>query len=187
MLMGGEVDLQETWTVLGALPLLANVFRNVTLDVVGGGAALVRLRQLASDMNLADRVTFHGSVSRERALELLAGADVFCCLPAAETEGFRQAVVEALACGLPVVTTRTSISSMLMSEGCGTIMHERTPEALAAAVKVCLTDHSRYRSMSARALRTAQACSLERWRDMLRVTLEAAWGPLRSKPTAVGV
>jgi hypothetical protein len=187
MLMGGEVDLEETWTVLSAIPLLANALRNVTLDVVGGGADLARLRQVAGDMNLTDRVTFHGSVSRKRALELLARADVFCCLPTAETEGFRQAVVEALACGLPVVTTRTSISSMLMSEGCGTIMHERTPEALAAAVKVCLTDHSRYRSMSARALHMAQACSLERWRDMIQVTLEAAWGPLRSKPAEIGV
>jgi hypothetical protein len=41
--------------------------------------------------------------------------------------------------------------------------------------------------MSARALHMAQACSLERWRDMLRVTLEAAWGPLRSKPAEIRV
>jgi hypothetical protein len=186
MLMGTEVDLEETWTVLRTLPLLAHALRQVTLDVVGGGPALARLRQIAGDMNLADRVTFHGSVSRARARELLARADVFCCLPTDETEGFRQAVVEALACGLPVVTTRTSISSMLMSEGCGTITHERTPEALAAAVKVCLGDHSRYRTMSARALRAARACSLERWRDTVRRTLEAAWGPLSSQ-SQVGV
>ena len=58
-------------------------------------------------MNLGDRVTFHGAATHERALELLRQADLFSCLPTAETESFRQAVHEALACGLPVVMTRT--------------------------------------------------------------------------------
>jgi len=186
VLMRDDVDHAEVWTALRALPLLVNALRGVTLDVIGDGAGLGRLRQLAADMRLGDRVTFHGSVSRERARQLLARADVFCCLPAVETEGFRHAAMEALACGLPVVTTRTSISSMLMSEGCGTIMHERTPDALAAAVRICLFDSSRYRNMSALAMHAAQAYSLERWLDTLRVTLEEAWGPLKSE-AVVGV
>jgi glycosyltransferase involved in cell wall biosynthesis len=128
---------------------------------------------------LADRVTLHGSMSHERLLELLRQADLFC-LPADETEGFRQAVHEALACGLPVVATQGSIGPMLMGQGCGVILQESTPEAFATAVSDCLSDYARYRAMSLAALRKARRYSLERWREIIRERLEQAWGPLQS-------
>jgi glycosyltransferase involved in cell wall biosynthesis len=181
IIVGREVDLAGTRTLLRALPLLAHEFRGLTLDVVGNGAALSKLRQLAGDLRLVDRVTFHGSVSHERVLELLGQADLFC-LPADETEAFRQAVLEALACGIPVVTTRWSVAPTLIGQGCGIILQERTPQAFAAAVKACLSDPARYRAMSTQALRTARGHSIERWRELIRLALEEAWGPLQSKP-----
>jgi glycosyltransferase involved in cell wall biosynthesis len=115
-------------------------------------------------------------------VELLGQAHLFCCLPTDETEAFRQALHEALACGLPVVTTRTSMAPILMAEGCGATLEAETPEALAAAVKACLADAGRYRSMSVGALQTARRYSIERWRETIRTALVEAWGPLRSEP-----
>lgn len=100
-----------------------------------------------------------------------------------ETESVRQALHEALACGLPVVTTPTSLGRMV--EGCGVILQSRTPEALADGVRACLSDPARYRSMSIEALRTAQRYSLERWRDTVRAAIEEAWGPLQPEPTGI--
>lgn len=183
IIVGRQLETEGTRTVLRALPRLAQEFPRVTLDVVGHGPALSRLRQLAGELKVADRVTFHGAGTHERVLELLRQADLFC-LPTVETESVRQAVHEALACGLPVVTTRLPI---LVGKGCGIILRDNTPEALAEAVAACLRDPERYRNMSVEARRTAQGYSLERWRETIRVALEEAWGPLQSAPARAQV
>ncbi len=186
IILGREVETRETLTVLRALPLLARQFPDVALDVVGDLAAFSKINYIASDLSVLDRVTLHGSPSHERVVELLREAHLLCCLPTAETESFRQALHEALACGLPVVTTRTEIAPMLMRKGCAIVLKDETSEALAAAVTSCLSDPARYRSMSAEALRTAKEYSLERWRDRVRSALEKAWGPLQSESGTLG-
>lgn len=177
IIVGRQLEMEGTRIVLRALPGLAREFPQVTLDVVGNGAAFSKLERLVKDLHLLGRVTFHGAMTHERVLELLRQADLFC-LPTVETESLRQAVHEALACGLPVVTTPTS--STWMAEGCGVLLQSRTPEALADGIRACLCDPARYRRMSIEALRMAERYSLERWRDTVRAALEEAWGPLQA-------
>jgi len=179
-MIGRVVETLGTLTVLRALPLLSRQFPEVHLDVVGDLPLPSELKHVAQDSNVFGRVTFHGSPGRQRIVELLREADVFCCVPGAETEHYRQALHEALACGLPVVTSSTEIAPMLMRKGCAIVLKEETPTALAEAVMDCLSDSDRYVRMSGEALRTAQEYSLERWRETVRCALENAWGPLRS-------
>jgi glycosyltransferase involved in cell wall biosynthesis len=101
------------------------------------------------------------------------------CFPTASSEGFPKVVLEALACGLPVVTTRVSALPELIGTGCGVLLDEVTPAAVAEGVRLCLSDGERYRAMSGAAVRTAREYSLERWRDSIGELLRAAWGPLR--------
>lgn len=161
--------------VIAALPHLVERFRGATLDVVGDGPALGGFRQQARDLGLADRVTFHGNVGHERVLDLLRAADVFC-MPTTVREGFPKAVLEALACGLPVVTTRVSVLPMLVDRGCGVLLADVDPETIARAITHCVEDDDRYTSMSRRAVETAREFSLERWRDTIAARLEVAWG-----------
>jgi glycosyltransferase involved in cell wall biosynthesis len=179
IVVGREVELERMRIVLRALSLLGRDFPAVAVDVVGDLGAPSILESAARDSGVLDRVKFHGSPGRERILELLREADLMCCLPAAETESFRQALHEALACGLPVVTARTEIAPLLMRKGCAVVLERETPEALAAALAAGLSDAARRQSMSARALRTAREYSLERWRETVRSALEQAWGPLQ--------
>jgi glycosyltransferase involved in cell wall biosynthesis len=181
IMLGREVEAGPTLVAIRALSLLAREFPGAGLDVVGDFRFLPMLEEVAGDLGVRDRVAFHGSPSRERILELLRKADLMCCLPAAETESFRQALHEALACGLPVVTAPTEIAQALMRKGCAVVLETKTSEALAAAASACLSDPARYRSMSARALQTAREYSLARWRESVRSALERAWGPLRSE------
>lgn len=62
-----------------------------------------RLRELATELGLADRVSFVGRISPEQVADWLAAADVFSL--ASRREGCCNAVLEALACGVPVVAT----------------------------------------------------------------------------------
>jgi glycosyltransferase involved in cell wall biosynthesis len=184
ILVGVEPNTAGTCILLRALHLLVREFPDVTLDIVGDSAAFAMLKQLARELHLADRVRLHGWMSRERLLELLRQADLFC-LPADVTEGVRQAVHEALACGLPVITTQASIGPMLIGQGCGVILRESTPEAFSVAVRDCLSDSARYRAMSLAAWSKARRYSLERLRETIRERLEQAWGPLQAVPVRV--
>ncbi|MCI0551024.1 MAG: glycosyltransferase, partial [Anaerolineae bacterium] len=164
--------------VIESLPLLLKDFPEATLDVVGDGSSLTELKRLATKLGVSDRAAFHGKVDHTRVMHLLQQAEVFC-FPTA-SEGFPKVVLEAMACGLPVVTTRVSVLPQLIGNGSGILIEEATPDAVAQAVLRCLADAKRYHAMSAQAIETAKQYSLEQWRNTIGDLLQKAWGPLRS-------
>jgi glycosyltransferase involved in cell wall biosynthesis len=88
------------------LDALAEVHRthpDFTLEVVGDGPGRRELEQRAHDRLPSGVVTFHGSRSRAEVAEFMARADVFVLPTIVETFGV--AVIEAVAAGLPVITT----------------------------------------------------------------------------------
>jgi glycosyltransferase involved in cell wall biosynthesis len=96
-----------------------------SLDIYGAGDAdyTARLHQLASD--LGRRIRFHGNVIDEDKAAAFAQADLFV-LPS-YSENFGIAVAEALAHGLPVLTTTATPWQALDARGCGrciTIGHD---------------------------------------------------------------
>jgi glycosyltransferase involved in cell wall biosynthesis len=181
VIVGRQLEAEGTRILLRALPRLAREFPQVTLDVVGHGPALARLVRLARKLQVDSRVTFHGAMTHEGVLALLRHKDVFC-LPTVENDSVRQAVIEAMACGLPVVATRMPF---LVGQKCAVLLKDNTPEAVAYAVASCLREPERYQMMSIEARRAVQGYSLEHWRDIIRERLEQAWGPLRSVPVRV--
>ncbi len=177
--------LKGTALILEALPLLKRDFPEIALDVVGDGADLNWFKQRAAELQVQDRVRFHGNVDHTSVVRLLKEADLFV-FPSRSSEGFPKAVLEALACGLPVVTTPVSVLPQLIRRRCGRILQDSTPEALAASIKECLEDPLCYQAMSRAAMDTARAYSLEAWRDTIGGWLTNAWGTLKSPPTDRG-
>ena len=167
-----------TDVVIKSLPLIIKNFPGVSLDVVGDGGALQGFKEQALLLGLSERVTFHGNVDHDEVIKLLHQADLFC-FPSA-SEGFPKTVLEALACGLPVVTTHVSVLPKLLNSGCGYLIDEATPSAFAHAVFACLSNIENYRAMSAQATLTARQYSLEEWRDTIGELLRTICGPLRS-------
>jgi colanic acid/amylovoran biosynthesis glycosyltransferase len=98
--------------------LLLDAFRRAAercpqlrLDYVGGGALYPAASQFVRAFGLENRVCLHGSQPSDRVKELLLGADVFLqhSVTDPETgdeEGLPVAILEAMAAGLPVVSTR---------------------------------------------------------------------------------
>jgi glycosyltransferase involved in cell wall biosynthesis len=165
--------------VIESLPLILKDFPDATLDVVGDGPALDRFKRLATELGVREVVTFHGKVDHKTVLNLLQRASVFC-YPTAASEGFPKIVLEALACGLPVITTRVSVLPELISSGCGVLIETQTASSVAQAVRRILSDAECYQSMRVRAYETARQYSLERWLDTINELLQKAWRPLRS-------
>ena len=97
-------------TLLRALALLPGTLAP-RLHLIGDGPSRVDLERLASDLGVRDVVTFHGRQPAGRVRELLAAADLYCSPSRIETFGV--AVVEALASGLPTVTSdRTALREL---------------------------------------------------------------------------
>lgn len=168
-----------TGTLIESLPLLEIDYPEISLDVVGDGAGLEEFRTIAEQCQVAHRVRFHGKVNHAGVIALLKEADLFC-FPTTSSEGFPKAVVEALACGLPVVSTRVSVLGKLVGEGAGFLIDSATPTEVARGVRWCLADVTRYEALSTAAIRTASDYSLERWRDTIESFLTPRWGPLSS-------
>jgi len=159
--------------VIQSLPLLLNRFPNCTLDVVGDGTALGELKNICEALDLNGHVRFHGKLHHDSVMSLLRQSDLFCY--PSHSEGFPKVVLEALACGLPVITTHVSVLPQLIGGGCGVLLDETTPAALAEAIERCVADKQVYQAMSANAKQTAGQYSLERWRDTIGDILRTAW------------
>lgn len=179
LIAGRQEEAKGTGVVISALPLILKEFPSAHLDVLGDGRDLHRFKALAESLEVGRHVQFHGRLGHRAVMKKLQEADLFC-FPTSSFEGFPKVVIEALACGLPVITTKVSVLPHLLSRGCGVVLEERTPEAVAWAVRYCLNDEERYRAMSLQAVRTARPYSLERWRDEIGTILQEAWGPLRN-------
>jgi glycosyltransferase involved in cell wall biosynthesis len=169
-----------TGIVIESLSYIQRDFPQVTLDILGDGQALGDLERLVVKSKLSNKVTFHGKVNHRRVIEMLRNADLFC-YPTRASEGFPKAVLEALACGLPVITTKVSVLPQLVATGCGRLLEEATPRTLARAVCEILTDEELYCEMSSQAVKTAGQYSLEQWRDGIGYELRAAWAEHRGK------
>lgn len=177
-----------TDTVIKSLPMILRKFPSASLDIVGGGSFMSALKDLSERLGLGSKVVFHGKVEQAKVVELMKQAHVFC-FPTQASEGFPKVVLEALACGLPVVTTKVSVLPQLISKDCGVLLDEPTEECVAAAVEAVCSDAEKYERMSAAAVATAQDYSLESWRDSIGETLRRSWkvSSLSSAPEPTSV
>ncbi|MFC4058861.1 glycosyltransferase [Planomonospora corallina] len=104
--------------------------------VVAGGSPddeeTKRLRDLAAAHGLADRVHVIGSVGRADVPALMRSADAMVSVPWYEPFGI--AVVEAMACGVPVVASAVG-GHLDTVAGCGMLVPPRRPRALARALR----------------------------------------------------
>lgn len=119
----------------------------VELDLVGGGDMRTELERLASTLGLAERVRFYGPLTEPQVAALLDGADLLV-LPSivardGQMEGLPNVLIEALASGVPVVSTRLSGTPELVREGeTGTLAEPADAVSLRAALERALSQLS---------------------------------------------
>ena len=112
----------------------------VLLDLVGDGPLRSELQAEAGD-----NVTFHGAVSVEQALKIVAECDMAVMpsvvMPDGRRDGIPVALIEAMALGVPVVSTRVSgIPELVEHEVTGLLVEQRDPLELADAIERLLSD-----------------------------------------------
>lgn len=106
---------------------------DLTLDLVGDGPEAQHLRYTIDDLNLGDRVTLLGRLPPDEVNLVLGGADVF--LHTSSVEGMSNAVLEAMATGLAVITTDAGGMREAVRDGVdGLVVPVRGTEEIASAL-----------------------------------------------------
>jgi len=103
------------------------------LRVVGDGPLRESLRRLATALGVASRVEFLGRLPRSGVVEALRSADSFVLSSRAETFGV--VLLEALACGVPVIATACGGPQDIVEPGMGLLVPTDDPDALAGAMR----------------------------------------------------
>jgi glycosyltransferase involved in cell wall biosynthesis len=119
-----------------------------TVDIVGEGIERQNLLALIADLKLADRVRLLGR--RYDVPELLAASDVFALV--SESEGSPNAVMEAMAAGVPVLATEVGDVPRLVTHGLhGYVVPPSDEEALTQRLRALIADHDLRARMGAAA------------------------------------
>jgi len=139
--------------LLRALPGVAQAVPGVSLWLVGDGPLRASLEVLARDLGVAARVRFLGALPNESLPQYLAAADCFV-LPS-RLESWGTVMLEALACGTPVVATGTAGGQEVRSyfPGDVSLCEKENPESLAAAVLAALVSPRRTSDATTEVLR----------------------------------
>ena len=128
--VGHLIELKGHDLVIDALASLPGW----TLLIVGEGPLRDRLRKRAAAAGCADRVRLIGAVPQEELVDYYNAADIFVL--ASSREGMANVLLEAAACGTPILATRVEGSAEVVREPeMGRLLPERSPEAIAAGVR----------------------------------------------------
>jgi glycosyltransferase involved in cell wall biosynthesis len=133
--VGRLLDHKRIDLLLDALALLRDRGEAVSCRIVGNGPGAAELHERARALGIDDAVDFrHDVATREELYGLLKSASVFA-FPS-EREGFGIAALEAMASGLPVVTTSApdNLAQHLVARSPRGVVCEPTADALAAAI-----------------------------------------------------
>lgn len=140
--VGGLVERKGFHRVIECLPALAKQFPDLLYLIVGGsspeGDLGSRLRAQVEALGLEQRVRFLGAMHPEDLKVPLSAADVFVLATA--NEGWANVFLEAMACGLPVVTTDVGGNAEVVGRSdVGRIVPFGDPTALREALGSALT------------------------------------------------
>jgi glycosyltransferase involved in cell wall biosynthesis len=143
LLFVGRLDAAKgVFDLVDALALLRRQHPTAQLTLVGAGPDRERLERRIAELGLAHAVTLTGTVLNRELPAYLRGADVFIA-PSRTTRKWEEQVgmtiIQALACGLPTVATRSGAIPEYLPDGeAGLLVPEGSPQALAGAIAAVL-------------------------------------------------
>jgi len=159
--VGRLVEKKGFDDLLRACALLAGRGVSFRCEIYGDGPCRAELEALRDRLGLGQQVDFCGTRTQMELLPVYQRADVFALTsrvtPEGDADGVPTVIVEAMACGLPIVSTRVSGIPEAVAEGSNGLL---APAEDAGAISACLAeligDPERRRRLGQAAADTAQ-------------------------------
>jgi len=132
--------------VLRAIPLIRTCHPRMRFVIAGyKGSDFPKLDLLAHQLGVTEFVEFPGAIPREKKIELMQRCKVF--LSPSRYEGFGLAILEAMSCGAPVISSPVGAVPEVVGEA-GLLIDGTSPEAIAGAVNRYLAEEGLRQKMS---------------------------------------
>jgi len=142
LLTVGRLSVTKRFEILiDTVEILHKAGRNVHLTIAGGGAMLNRLKQIVSQKNLTDIIDVKGRIESDLMPDLYRQNDIF--VSASMQEGMSNAMLEAMASGLPIITTRCEGVDELIADN-GIVVEQARPDAIADEIQKLADDKNGY-------------------------------------------
>jgi glycosyltransferase involved in cell wall biosynthesis len=178
-------------TLPAAVAQLAADGIDVSLDIIGPTIGLIgdderdAIRNDAAKLGVSDRVKLPGPVPLDRLMSLYRDYDIFI-LPTQPGEGIPRVLLEAMANGVPIVTTAVSGITSLVTDGVnGLVIADATADAVASAVRRLVRNGELRRRLIQGGYVTARNHTLERQAaEMMQVVAGELGMPIAERGAA---
>jgi glycosyltransferase involved in cell wall biosynthesis len=156
----GRFAQEKNWPVLlQAAQKVHQKHPDLRLVLIGDGPEKETLEQMASELGIAERVTFTGKMPFSDVIAYLKAADVFGFASVTETQGL--VTMEAMAAGLPVAAVEASGTSDTVDDGKQGYLVPNDAEALAEAINRLFDSSRTMRKFRKNALKKAKTFDIK--------------------------
>jgi glycosyltransferase involved in cell wall biosynthesis len=169
--IGSVLPIKGYDVLIAAVATLKEMPWRLTIagDRTRNPAAVAQVDTDIESRGLGNRITVLGAVPPERIMELYLASDVFVL--ASRFEGYGMALAEAIAHGLPVVSTTAGAIPDTVPPGAGLLVPSDDAAALAGALRDLISDSTERRRLAT--IARAAAAQLPTWQDSARLFADA--------------
>jgi glycosyltransferase involved in cell wall biosynthesis len=137
--VGSLREVKDPLNLIEAFKAVSDRLKNIHLQIVGDGHLRPAVERKIKCYNLQDRATLHGMVPHQRALEIMASADIY--VSTSVDEGLPTSLIEAMALKKAVITTAVGGVPEIIIDGVnGLLTPPRSPERMARLIERLLKD-----------------------------------------------
>jgi glycosyltransferase involved in cell wall biosynthesis len=148
--VGGLVDVKDHATLIDGFGRVASQYPRARLLIIGAGPEEQALRRRAAPLGQQVRLLGH----RRNVPELLRASDIYA--QTSTTEGFSNAILQAMATSLPVLATRVGGNPELVTPEVGLMVEAGRPEQVGEALGELIADGGRRQALGRGGRRRAE-------------------------------
>jgi glycosyltransferase involved in cell wall biosynthesis len=100
---------------LKAIAIVRPQISNLKVNIIGEGSLVSELKTIASELNIADVVTFHGKITQDKVVEFLNGSHI--SVTVSLSDGNNLSLIEAMACGAYPIATDILANHQWIKDG----------------------------------------------------------------------
>jgi glycosyltransferase involved in cell wall biosynthesis len=120
---------------------------DITFSLIGEGQLKQKYMKIAKSLGILDRVSFPGKINDEMLVNYYRASDIFI-LPSLAIETMPIVMLESMACGTPIITTRTAGPMAMITEGYnGYLVNAADSTGLAKTIKMSISNRTKLREM----------------------------------------